>query len=1238
MKQVLIMMLMLITGICGSFGQAISVNGGAIQGSITDPTGASVPGATVTITSPDTGYTKTVRTDLAGFYNVGPLNPGPYSIRVYSPGFEALDVTTVIRIGTVTSGTFKLTVGQSSQTVEVNAGALQVNTDQISVSDVLTHDQLNALPINGRNFLDVAQIEPGVILQSGSTFDPTKAGYSAISVSGVSGRTTRILLDGQDITDEFVGTTIFNVSQGSISEFQLNRSTQDVSGDVTSTGQVLVSTTSGTNSLHGQAFYIFQDARSLFANQTNNGASTANPPFQRNQYGGSIGGRIIKDKLFFFANAERIQQAQAASAGLGPLFAGTSFGQKYATFGTPYKETYEVGRLDYNGPFGGHYFVRGAYNFNGSVSNFGNNYQVYSNRDNTYGVSGGADFASGKFTHSVRGSYEKFHNFIADDTTGNSSVYNPLPSLTFRYSAQHLFAGPNVDAPQGTFQSDKQLRYDGTYTWGSHILKFGGSVNRLQSGAFAAFFGLAPRATESVSTGLLGSVSTQNPLGLGCNGVAGAAPCLSDPINGYNASALVIGNNLGFATEVPGFGLQGGGGNSWRGAVYLADSYKVTPNFTVSAGVRWSVDTNRENNDLAPPTCAGLSGTAVAAFAANPGTNPCAGKDPATSLFALYNPSFTGSVRQPYGDFAPQIGLNYSPGDHKTSLRAGFGLFFESEVFNNTENARSNLLPSGAFFGDQAGACSAGSVNFPDGRSITNINAAGQVGTTAAPAPGGVSLVSVCRNNTIAEAAPLFVALQHAYQANAAANATSVNGGYIGATLDATDLFAPNFHTPYSEQWNFGIQREVLKGAVLSVDFVHNTTLKIGQTLDVNHQGAARNFNKVNAATAVSATLAACAPGSTVATAILPGGCPGLHGTGSGATISDFATNGLDSTATYVGNVPYAIAGKPNAGAFPGNNPLLGPGAFVQPIGRSGYDALQVVYRQQKSNPFRYADSANIQVSYSRSRIVSTGTAGGGTAGSSDEFFNNAVSDNDNPSLLMGRSSLDRTNELSFGGSITLKYSPRISAIGHFYSALPGTLALDTQLTNGGIFQTDVTGDGTVGDPAPGTVLGDYMHRVNGRSLQTFINNFNGSQAGRLTPAGQQVVNSGLFTQGQFVAIGGAIQQVANLPQVTGLNNPAFRSMDLSASYPIRLAVLREGLSLEPSISFYNVANFSNFASYTTTLTNINSAGGVVNNSSSSVTGLNNFATQAAGRTLRGSGTFDQGAPRSAEFGLKLNF
>ncbi len=344
------------------FAQAISVNGGAIQGTISDPSGAAVPNAQISITSPSTGFKKDLTADKSGFYSIGPLNPGEYTVTVTASGFETLQVNTVIRTGTATPGSFKLAIGSSSTEISVNAGEVQVNTDQGGVSDVITKQQIDTLPINGRNFLDLAQIEPGVILQSGETFDPTKAGYSAISVGGVSGRTTRILLDAQDITDDTVGTAIFNVSQGSIQEFQLNRSTQDVSGDVTSTGQLAVATTTGTNAIHGQLFYNFQDHRALFARAQNG----TDPLFQRNQFGGSVGGPIIKDKLFFFGNSERIKQDSASvspvSVGAGSLF--SAIQSANPLIGTPYRETYSVVRLDYNGPKGIHFFARANYNVN----------------------------------------------------------------------------------------------------------------------------------------------------------------------------------------------------------------------------------------------------------------------------------------------------------------------------------------------------------------------------------------------------------------------------------------------------------------------------------------------------------------------------------------------------------------------------------------------------------------------------------------------------------------------------------------------------------------------------------------------------------------------------------------------------------------------------------------------------------------------------------------------------------
>ena len=222
MKKLFGLVLVLFATVVLGLGQSTSVNGGSISGTITDSTGAILPGASITITSVDTGSVQVLTTDSAGFYSDGPLNPGSYTVTITAAGFQRQVITTVVRTGTATSGNFKLTVGQSTETVEVNAGTLQANTEQAGVSDVITKraDPEPAL-VNGRNFLDLAQIEPGVILQSGESFDPTKAGYSAISVGGVSGRTTRILLDGQDITDETVGTTIFNaLRRAPLNEFQ----------------------------------------------------------------------------------------------------------------------------------------------------------------------------------------------------------------------------------------------------------------------------------------------------------------------------------------------------------------------------------------------------------------------------------------------------------------------------------------------------------------------------------------------------------------------------------------------------------------------------------------------------------------------------------------------------------------------------------------------------------------------------------------------------------------------------------------------------------------------------------------------------------------------------------------------------------------------------------------------------------------------------------------------------------
>ncbi len=1177
-----------------SFGQAISVNGGSIQGTITDTTGAVVPNAPVTITGVDTGSVKQVTADGSGFYSVGPLNPGNYRVTIAAPGFQKLEVTTVIRTGTATTGSFKLTVGQSSETIEVNAGQLQVNTDQPGVSGVVTREQIDSMPINGRNFLDVAQLQPGVILQSGETFDPTKAGYSAISVGGVSGRSTRILLDGQDITDETVGTTIMNVTTGAIDEFQLNRSTQDVSGEVTSTGQVLVSTRSGTNAFHGQAFYNFQDHSVGFANTT----AGVDAPFQRNQFGGAIGGPIIKDKLFFFADSERIKQDQQSSATTSSIF--STISAQYPYFPAPFRDTYSTARIDYNGPKGGHYFVRGAYDVNSDFSNYQDLYSLYQTRNNVPAIVGGVDFTTGRFTHSFRGGYEKFHNLLTDGTAGQSSIYNPTTLIgspvTLLDSTDNFYAGANFLAPQGTYQSDKQLRYDGTWTRGKHSVKFGASMNRLLGGGFAAFYGPS-----------LYTVFGSSSLLANCGGVSGAAPCPGDPIQGYSAATYVLGNGNGFFTEKPGFGLTGGGLQDWRSGAYVADSWKISSSFTAVAGLRWSVDTDRANQDLPTPLCSSVDPALQ--------FTGCTGNTP---LFDQFQAGLGAKTHQPYANFGPQAGFVFSPGDHKTSIRGGGGIFYESDIFNNTSNARSSVVNANGNYFNYTTVCGGtNTVTVPGVGPVNSVN--------------GVPLATICAE-PIAQSAPQINALKAQYQA--ASQTGGPNPGYIGVGggLHSTGIYGAPYVTPYSIQLNGGIQREIAKGTVLSVDYVHNATIKAPLLIDVNHVGAARYLNVAAAQQAIAATTAAkgCAGGYSSAAITCA--------IAAGATIVDFAGNGLDSSNQYNGGYPISFSGQSVPAAFGGRNPNVGLGQFILPVGRSGYDALQIVLQEQKAHPAPGILNSNLQVAYSLSRIVNPI---GGTAQnvSGDQFFNSPPWDYDNPNEYMGRSSLDHSNELSFGGSLDVKYGARLSVIGHFYSATPTSLVLDDQNTSvaGEIFRTDVTGDGTVGDLVPGTLPGDYMHRIKGSGLNKLINNYNATNAGQPTPAGQALISAGLLSASQLYALNGVQQQIATAP-TTPINNPALRTFDVNASYPIRMGKIREGLSIEPAVAMYNVANMSNFSHFSGTLANINTAGGVVGSTADFLNGPNTPATQDANRTQRGSGTFAQGAPRTTEFQLKVNF
>jgi len=166
-------------------------------------------------------------TQIAIVQYSGALIAGDYTVRISAKGFSTVMSRIAVLIGNTASGDVRLPLGIGAEVIDVTSSGLKVNTQQAMVQGVLNSLQVESLPVNGRNFLDLAQLEPGVQIQDGQNFDLTKAGYSSISFGGRYGRTARIEVDGVDVSDETVGTTTTDIPSSAIQEFQLGQSSLD---------------------------------------------------------------------------------------------------------------------------------------------------------------------------------------------------------------------------------------------------------------------------------------------------------------------------------------------------------------------------------------------------------------------------------------------------------------------------------------------------------------------------------------------------------------------------------------------------------------------------------------------------------------------------------------------------------------------------------------------------------------------------------------------------------------------------------------------------------------------------------------------------------------------------------------------------------------------------------------------------------------------------------------------------
>ena len=1165
---------MLFVGHQAAFAQG-TAGTGSITGVVTDPQGAAVPGAKVTITNKDTGLSFDLSTNSSGVYNSGNVAPGNYLIKVQSANFKTTQVSSVVQIGQIASTNVKLELGSSTTVVEVTAETTHVNEEQATVQDVLTAQDIDELPVNGRNFLDLAALEPGVQIQDGSTFDPTKNGYSSLSFGGRFGRTARIEVDGLDISDETVGTTTQNIAQSSIQEFQVASSGLDLSTELTSSGTVNVVTKSGTNQIHGGAYYYGR------SDQLSARIAPEDLAFGRKQFGGDLGGPIIKNRLFFFGDVERTDQTLQ-----NPVQLNGDFSSLSGSFGAPFAQREYMGRLDLNIKTGWTFFAKFTYDQNFSVRGFNPGvYQPFENVDHTPDYAVGTDFTSGKFTHSIRFGYLKFRNGIVS----SSGIFNPAPGIAINITpssgdvtclagGEAFCSGTNILAPQNTFQSDKQVKYDGSYTIGNHVIRYGVGYNRILGGGFAKFFGVDP-SVSSIQNAGDEAFANGSPFGPG-----GA----TNPLN-WPVSTVIMGNGQGFFTEIPQFGLPAGGQFDTRVNFYFGDGWRIRHNLTVTAGLHYARDTGRADSDLA-----------------------------AIPAIANFNNQFfqnlQDKVNLPSKNFGPQIGIAWDPwGSGKTVIRAGAGLYYENAIFNNVLFDRPARLTTGLFFGTAA-PCFLGQtipVGLPAGGNL-NPDFCGQ--------PIGAVVSDIA-------------AFQQQYQAAVIAAGPQANGAFVGNTLSegtqstGDQLIAPDYRSPRSVQINGGIQHQFGHGTVLTADYVRNVATRYLIGLDTNKQGDARFLNVANAQNAISATNAGFGCGTGFSAASID--CS----ISKGASIVDFANNGLDSGTTFASGGPCPIC------AFPGVNPNVGQNQMLFPIGRSVYNGLLVELKSNLNHPMPGVKRLNLIASYTLSRFDSLVQ--------DQDFVNNAI-DFNNPLHFYGPSGLDRTHQVSVGGVMDLPFATRVAFATHWDTAPPLTLFIPSTGEPGDIFSTDVTGDGTTGDVVPGSNVGAFGRSIKHGSINNFISSYNSSAAGQLTPAGQALVTAGLFTSGQLGSLGAVTPTLPLAPPGEVGVAPLF-TFDIHINWEIKMNkmfhALPESVVIEPQIALYNLFNFHNYDPAGNTLTGVlggfpGSANGTTahdqngcSSDSSLCTGRTNLITPGSS-----SGVNWYAVPRQAEFGVRLSF
>jgi hypothetical protein len=797
MSKVLLALILLATVFCVvALAQAPT---GTISGVVTDESGAVIPNASVVIHDKGTGADRTLSTGADGAFSAPALPAGVYEVRVESKGFRTTVREATVEVGATTTADIHMIVGQTNEVVTVEAAAAQIEYDRHTIDGVITRKTIESLPLNGRSFLQLASIEPGVTVSSGTTSQYNTL-FNVSILGGASGNTA-ISVDGGPLKDNIEGAgTSMNFSQEVVQEFQLSSVNFDLSTDITSVGSINVVTRQGSNAFHGSGYFFFRDHNMAAYPALNRNPLSPSPFFARRNPGFWLGGPIVKDKLFFFFNYEYMNQIQAFTVQPDlPSVAGLA-----NSYGSPYRSKTLSARFDYRLSQKHTLFARYSHDGNAGLGPNGGSPFPSSWLKNTnwadqtaFGIT---SILKPTIVNDFRFTYAYWHNRnlfpSASDCPGCLGL--GFPQLTLQGSS-NFQVGDTINATQG--RDLRKFTFQDNLNWqkGGHHFRFGAL---LEHNVGTGFWGYCdPACAVAFSPEFLTSTLT-------AAGVAAFFPNLpkviktnQDLLNLPFAGAAV---GLGDPSQPPPYNVDVAKPNN-RYRFYGQDTWKITPKFTFNYGLAWEYESNLFNEDLTKPAY----------------------------LTPLYGSNLS-ATRTNGGNFSPSLGFAWNVGkDNKTVIRGGAGIYYDTEQLYRRLQERSEIGPLGN-----------GRTTIPNTQYTNIFPGIINVGITAAT--GKVSLIPVgallpsgaITNLTLGQF--LQIVAQETPAISAALTPASKNDlsvRPIDITKTAGALLPLNYPVQRSYHTSLGIQRQLRHDMVLSADFVRRVfvnELYDGSNIDTN--------------------------------------------------------------------------------------------------------------------------------------------------------------------------------------------------------------------------------------------------------------------------------------------------------------------------------------------------------------------------------------------------------------------